>query len=100
MIKLFREKRGVCFQYKGICAGNGSGDLISEARAGAIRTAFTAPYTAERIQLADLYDDGGFCSECTAFYCYDHWHVSTTGGGRCPNAHFKSLDPHWSPDEI
>ncbi|MBM4314328.1 MAG: hypothetical protein FJ122_10490 [Deltaproteobacteria bacterium] len=98
-IKLIHETDGVRFCYEGICGGNGDGDLVSEAEADAIRTAFTAPYTVEDIKLADLYDDGGFCRECLKFYCYRHWHVSKTGGGQCPKRHFKSLDPHWSPDD-
>ncbi len=100
IIKLTTEASLMRFRYEGICGGNGGGDLISEARAVAIRRAFTAPYTIERIQQADLYDDGGYCRECLEFYCFKHWHVSTTGGGRCPKRHFKSLDPHWSPDDL
>jgi hypothetical protein len=99
IIKLVHEVGGVRFRYEGICGGNGGGDLISAVKADAIRTAFTAPYAVERIQRADLYDDGGFCRECLKFYCFKHWHVFTTGGGQCPKCHFQRLDPHWSPDE-
>ena len=99
IIKLVHEANGVCFRYEGICGGNGGGAPISGARADAIRMAFTVPYAIERIKLADLYDDGGFCRECLKFYCFSHWRVSTTGGGQCPKGHSKSLDPHWSPDD-
>ncbi|MBK8049297.1 MAG: hypothetical protein IPK16_20575 [Anaerolineales bacterium] len=99
IIKLVNEVGGVRFRYAGIGGGNGGGDLISAVKADAIRAAFTAPYAVERIQQADLYDDGGFCRECLKFYCFEHWHVSTTGGGHCPQGHFKRLDPHWSPEE-
>ncbi len=98
-IKLIHEVGGVRFRYEGICGGNGSGDLMPAARVDAIRTAFTTPYAAEKVKLADLYDDGGFCVECGNFYCFNHWNVSTTGGGSCPKGHFKSLDPHWSPND-
>jgi hypothetical protein len=98
-VRLVPESAGVRFSYTGICAGNGGGDLVSPVRESAIRTAFSPPYSTERIKLADLYDDGGYCTECGKFYCFSHWRVSTTGGGRCPQGHFKSLDPHWSPDE-
>lgn len=98
-VELLHEVGSVRLRYEGLCAGNGQGDLVSEKRADAIRVAFTPPYAVERIRLAGLYDDGGFCRECLKFYCFKHWHVSSTGGGRCPKRHFKSLDPHWSPDD-
>ncbi len=67
-------------------------------RALAILAALTLPYEAAKIRAADFYDDFGFCIDCAKFYCSTHWQVSTTGGGRCPAGHFKSLDPHWHPD--
>ncbi len=39
----------------------------------------------------------GFCQDCDAPYCHQHWHVSDTGYGYCPCGHGKSMDPHWSP---
>lgn len=98
VIKLFHSGDEVRFVFKGIVGGNGSGNPISQERAAALHDAFTPPYAAGRIARAGLYDDGGFCTTCGRFYCYTHWNVSSSGGGRCPEGHFKSLDPHWSPD--
>lgn len=85
--------------YEGPDSGSGSGGVeIGPDSASAIISGFTEPYSKEKIRAADLYDDGGFCLECSKFYCWTHWNVSTTGGGRCPNGHFKSLDPHWDPE--
>lgn len=85
--------------FEGLVAGNGSrGDEISQEGAQAIIAGFAEPYESQRIRAAGFFDDGGYCLECCQFYCSRHWHVSTTGGGTCPNGHFKSLDPHWSPD--
>ena len=78
-------------------AGNGDGDPISDEEVQAIRDALSAPYDLEKIQAAGFYDDFGFCVSCEQFYCSTHWQVSSTGGGRCPQDHFKSLDPHWHP---
>ncbi len=96
---LLHGRKGLRFQYAGICAGNGNGDPVSAKKANAIRKAFSPPYTSEKFRLADLWDEGGFCRECGKFYCFTHWHVSSTGGGWCPKGHFKRLDPHWSPDD-
>jgi len=86
--------------YNGIVAGTGPGGTpISSGRTRAIASAFTPPYEAATIRAADFYDDAGFCASCGVFYCFTHWNPSTTGGGRCPHGHFKSLDPHWSPDD-
>ena len=84
--------------YSGPGGSNGSGDSISAERARAIITAFTLPYDPNEIRAADYYDDAGYCLECRKFYCPTHWNVTPTGGGWCPAGHFKSLDPHWSPD--
>ena len=78
--------------------GNGGGDHVSGERAQAIRDALSPPYESARVQAAGFYDDFGYCTSCEKFYCFTHWQVSTTGGGRCPAGHFKSLDPHWQPD--
>ncbi|HUS23013.1 MAG TPA: N-formylglutamate amidohydrolase [Aeromicrobium sp.] len=84
--------------FVGIMSGNGVGDGISTEEAARIAEAFREPFEFDRIRTADFYDDAGFCGDCRAFYCYVHWNVSSTGGGTCPRGHFKSLDPHWSPD--
>ncbi len=99
IVRLRHEDAGVRFIYEGLCGGNGSGDFIGEDRATALREALSPPFTPERVSLAGLYDDAGFCRSCAKFYCFVHWKVTTTGGGWCPEGHFKSLDPHWSPDD-
>ena len=48
-----------------------------------------------QVRTAGFYDDAGFCQDCDAPYCYQHWHVSESGYGHCPRGHGKSLDPHW-----
>jgi hypothetical protein len=74
------------------------GDPISKEKAEIIIAAFSEPFKKSKIKTAEFYDDAGFCSECEQFYCCRHWNLSSTGGGKCPNGHFKSLDPHWSPE--
>jgi hypothetical protein len=98
-IRLTKEGESFRFVYRGLLSGNGGGDLITGQEATNILTAFSHPFLADKIGLADLYDDGGFCRQCEKFYCVRCWNASVTGGGRCPAGHFKSLDPHWSPDE-
>lgn len=85
-------------RYSGPGGSNGSGDRIPAETAVAIRKAFTPPYEATQIKAAGFYDEAGFCADCEKFYCPTHWNVSSSGSGRCPEGHFKSLDPHWSPD--
>jgi hypothetical protein len=85
-------------KYKGAGGENGSGDLITAERAQNILTAFAEPYAPDRIRAAGFYDDGGYCLDCQQFYCPTHWNITSTGGGRCPKGHFKSLDPPWSPE--
>ena len=79
--------------YKGILAGNASGDPVTDARAQAIGEAFTPPYQTKKIKAAKLHDDAGWCEKCQAFYCIDHWNPTRTGGGWCPKRHLKILDP-------
>ncbi len=98
-IRLTKEGESYRFVYVGLLAGNGSGDLITGQEAANIVTAFSPPYSADKISLAHLHDDAGFCGNCGTFYCVRCWNVSAGGGGRCPAGHFKSLDPHWSPDD-
>jgi len=85
-------------RYRGPGGGNGDGDVIAAGRARAILEAFAPPYQAARVKAAGFYDDAGFCAECGAFYCPTHWRLTPTGGGWCPAGHFKSFDPHWSPE--
>lgn len=99
IVRLRHEDAGVRFVYEGVCAGNGSGNVIGEDRATALREALSPPVTPEGIALADLHDDAGFCRSCAQFYCYAHWNVTTTGGGWCREGHFKSLDPFWYPND-
>ena len=98
-IGLSEDPGGWLLRYSGPGGSNGSGDRIPAERAAAIRKAFTPPYAVAAIKAAGFYDDAGFCAGCAKFYCPQHWNTSPTGGGRCPQGHFKSLDPHWSPDE-
>lgn len=98
-IQLFNEFDKWQLVYDGPDCGSGpSGVEIAHERVRAIIAGFTKPYTKLRIRAASFFDDGGFCLECSQFYCFSHWNISTTGGGSCPEGHFKSLDPHWSPD--
>lgn len=98
IIRLRLEDAGVRFTYEGVCAGNGGGRIIGEEEATALRTAFSPPFTVERVNVAGLYDDAGFCRSCEEFYCFAHWNVTATGGGWCPEGHLKLLDPYWSPE--
>lgn len=86
------------FVYEGIEGGNGAGDEISEDQARKLSNAFAEPVAFEKVRKAGLYDDAGFCADCRAPYCLEHWRTSPTGYGRCPRGHGKSLDPHWSPE--
>jgi hypothetical protein len=99
-VQLVSEADGVRFIYEGLERGNASGDIISPARAREIRFAFTLPVTAAKLLAADLHrGNTGFCTKCSLFYCSAHWKISSTGGGICPEGHFETLDPHWSPDD-
>jgi hypothetical protein len=97
-IQLFNDSGKWRLIYQGPEAGNGNGDDITPESARAIIAGFSEPYVKAKIRAADFYDDGGFCLECGQFYCPTHWNISATGGGKCPKGHFKSLDPHWSPE--
>jgi hypothetical protein len=81
--------------FKGIAAYNGYGDPIDASCAGRIAQAFRPPLRFAQVHTAGFYDDAGFCQDCDAPYCYQHWHVSESGYGHCPRGHGKSLDPHW-----
>lgn len=97
-IKLSEVAGGWLLTYSGPGGSNGAGDRVTADRAAAIRLAFTPPYAAANIDRARFHDHAGFCLKCGKFYCPTHWNVSSTGGGTCPNGHFNSLDPHWSPE--
>ncbi|MEV1015635.1 MULTISPECIES: hypothetical protein [unclassified Micromonospora] len=83
--------------YSGVAAGNGLGRPADPAEAQRIVDAFTPPYRYAAVTTAGFYDDAGLCARCDVPYCSHHWNVSSTGYGRCPQGHGKSLDPHWSP---
>jgi hypothetical protein len=84
--------------FEGVAAGNGGGSAIAAERAGQLAAAFERPYSYDRVHLAGLYDDAGFCQQCGVAYCHQHWQVSPSGYGHCPEGHDKSLNPHWSPE--
>ncbi|MEU8419615.1 hypothetical protein AB0C15_01900 [Micromonospora sp. NPDC048835] len=86
--------------FSGIVAGNGLGRPVDPAEAQRIADAFAKPYRYVAVTTAGFYDDAGFCGQCDAPYCSQHWNVSSTGYGRCPRGHGKSLDPHWWPDDL
>jgi hypothetical protein len=85
--------------FDGIERGTGLGQPVDLAEATRIAEAFAEPYRYATVRTAGFYDDAGFCGQCDAPYCYDHWNVSRAGYGTCPRGHGKSLDPHWSPDD-
>jgi hypothetical protein len=68
----------------GVAAGNGYGDPIEASRAGRIARAFRPPLCFAQVHTAGFYDDAGFCQDCDAPYCYQHWHVSDSGYGSSP----------------
>ncbi|MEV0811216.1 hypothetical protein [Micromonospora sp. NPDC050200] len=86
--------------FSGIEAGNGHGQPVNLTEATTIASAFAQPYRYASVHTAGFYDDAGFCGQCDAPYCRDHWNVSSTGYGACPRGHGKSLDPHWWPDDL
>jgi hypothetical protein len=80
--------------FKGIATYNGYGDPIDATRRSD-HPGISVPLCFAQVHTAGFYDDAGFCQDCDASYCYQHWHVSETGYGHCPRGHGKSLDPHW-----
>jgi len=94
-IELYEDSGTWYLKYSGPGGSSGSALEIEHESAQKIQDAFIQPYKYEKIKLADFYDDAGYCIECGKFYCPNHWNISSTGGGRCPNGHFKSLDPHY-----
>jgi hypothetical protein len=85
--------------FEGVAAGNGSGDAIDADYADRLAKAFRQPLSYAQVHTAGLHDDAGFCEQCEAPYCYQHWNMQRYGTGFCPEGHHKSLDPLWSPDE-
>jgi len=85
------------FRYAGPGGGNGLGDTVDPDRAQRLIDVFTPPVSVDRLDEVDLYDDAAICRLCGVAYCYGHWSTSSTGYGRCPQGHGKSLDPHWHP---
>jgi hypothetical protein len=93
---LLQREPGQCYLlFRGVAAYNGYGDPIDANRAERIARAFQLPPTFAQVHAAGFYDDAGFCQDCDALYCYQHWRVSEGGYGHCPRSHGKSLDPHW-----
>lgn len=94
------EEGGLRLRYRGPGGSNGErGDPIEPARRVALHLAFVWPYSSERLRRAGLFDEAGFCSGCQRVYCATHWSLTPRGGGFCPEKHFKSLDPHFHPDD-
>jgi hypothetical protein len=86
------------FVYRGIEAGNGGGSVVTDEYAGLLTAAFADPPNFDLLRQAEIYDDAGFCSQCSVAYCSEHWSPSSIGYGHCPQGHGKSLDPLWSAD--
>lgn len=85
--------------YEGIVAGSGpKGAPVPGQRAKSIRRAFQRPLKAEKFAKAELHDRAGFCLACRKVYCWVHWGQPVGAAGRCPQGHFQSLDPHFTPD--
>lgn len=99
-IRIVSRDGSIYIVYSGLEGGTGwGGDPASSAVVEATKRAFTPPYSTVSIKAAGFSDDAGFCDLCESFYCSRHWNISNTGGGTCPKGHFKSLDPHWRPDD-
>ena len=90
-----REPGQWYLRFQGIATCNGYGNPIDASRAGRITQAFRPPLCFAQVHTSGFYDDAGFCQDCDAPYCYQHWNVSESGYGYCPRGHGKSLDPHW-----
>jgi hypothetical protein len=84
--------------FEGICRGMGLGQDVDPERVDRLRSALTGPATLRKIRQFGFYDDAGVCGPCGVAYCYEHWSVSSSNYGTCPEGHGKSLD-HWSPDD-
>ena len=80
-----------------IATGTSYGGPIDASLAGQIAWAFRPPLRFAQVHAARFDGDAGFCPDCDAPYCHQHWHLSDTGYGYCSYGHGKDLDPHWSP---
>ncbi len=85
------------FIYSGVEGGNGGGDDIPAGEAARLAAAFSEPLTYDKVTTSGLFDEAGYCAKCRVPYCFEHWGAGL-GSGTCPRGHWKSLDPHWSPD--
>jgi len=93
----YRDAEEFYLRYSGPGGSNGNiGNAIKEEEAKLIVEAFSQPPAIDAIKAAKFHDNAGFCLKCSAFYCPKHWALGD-GSGRCPNGHWASLDPHWSP---
>lgn len=96
----FRDFKSNYLIYSGPGGSNGFiGNPIDLKRKAALIDAFTKPYNAILIR-EQFYDMAGYCATCNKFYCSKHWYTTSSGYGKCPKGHSKSLDPHWSPDVV
>lgn len=82
--------------YSGPGGGNGLGDAVSPESGRRFAEAFGEPVSYHKVATLGLHDVAGFCRQCEKPYCLFHWNMSA---GLCPHGHWKSLDPHWSPDD-
>jgi hypothetical protein len=60
---------------KGVATENGYGNLMDASRAERIARAFRPRLTFAQVHTAGSYDDAGFCQDCDAPCCYQHWHT-------------------------
>jgi hypothetical protein len=65
------------------------------SRAEQVAEAFQPPLSFAQVHTVGFYDDAGFCPDCDAPYCYQHWHVFESGYDHCPVATAKAWTPHW-----
>jgi hypothetical protein len=86
------------FLFEGIEAGNGLGDDVGADAVARLWEAFQEPFDFDWVHAASLYDDAGFCASCRVAYCRTRW-SARRGAEWCPQGHFKSMDPHWEPDD-
>ena len=94
----FRRVDSWRFLFGSIEAGNGLGDDAGADAMARHREVFKVPPDFDPVHAAGLYDDAGFCAWCRVADYRTHW--SAQGAAEsCPHGHFKSIDPHWEPDD-
>jgi len=54
---------------------------------------FQPPLTFAQVHAGGSYDDAGFCQDCDAPCCYQHWRVSESGYGHCPRGRVQAPGP-------